>query len=379
MNELQKQTLLKYSKIEPNIFHSNTNSSISLIRYFADQNNITVNKKNRYTYLYSNGDKIGYLKGLRPYTTGSEAFDLCKDKYKLEKFLRKFDVNTLNSELFSANQYEEAYKFIEHNQNTSFVLKPLSLAGGNGIELDVNIENFKEAWLNSMQVQKDNNIDYPSCIIQPFIKGFDVRISIIEGFFVAATLRLPAHIVGDGKHTISELIDIKNISRKKIKYFEKKPIPKDDKLKKKLSLDKLTLTSILNRDQPCILSDISNLTLGGESIDITKIVSPKIIETAINSIAAIPGLYTAGVDIMTDDYLNGDGHIIEINSNANHTMHHLPYKGEIQYPFDYLLKCLLVRYKVRKDIRLNNNELIILKKIFEFSNSKDKNSRKFLN
>src|SRR5699024_10088277 len=138
-------------------------------------------------------------KGLLPSTTSTVAFNLCKDKFKLEKYLSKVGISTLNSQLYYEDQKSEAFNYIKENQEYTYVLKPLNLAGGTGIELDVSIENFSDSWDKSIEVQKSHKRKRPSCILQPFIKGFDVRICIVEGRFNSALLRLPAHVIGDGK------------------------------------------------------------------------------------------------------------------------------------------------------------------------------------
>src|SRR5699024_10198916 len=94
-----------------------------------------------------------------------------------------------------------------------------------------------------------------------------------------------------------------------------------------------------------LLSNISNLTFGGESIDITDILSKDIKELAINSAASIPGLYSTGIDIMAKDYSDGEGFVIEMNTSANLTMHHLPLKGNKRFPYHTFIRASLIKYK----------------------------------
>src|SRR5699024_2846152 len=157
------------------------------------------------------------------------------------------------------------HNFIKSRTEEKFVLKPLNLAGGTGIELNVDDNNFSESWDSSIQVQKKHKIDEPSCIVQPFIQGFDVRVSIIEGRFSAAILRLPAHVVGNGRDSIKTLIENKNEDMLKIKYFNNKSIKINKKLIARLSKYNYDLNSVLPKNDIFILTDISNLTLGGES------------------------------------------------------------------------------------------------------------------
>src|SRR5699024_9038879 len=159
---------------------------------------------------------------------------------------------------------------------------------GKGIELNVTSENFVNSWNASIHAQRKSKVKNPTCIVQRFVSGFDVRVSVIEGQVSAVTLRLPAHVVGDGKSTIQELIKEKNDEIILIKYIQKKMIPIDKILIKSNESNNNYVDDILKNNEVYLLSHISNLTLGGESIDITNIISEEIKETALTSIASIP-------------------------------------------------------------------------------------------
>ena len=373
MNKLLNEVILQYNQIENNSYKNTFSGTIQFFNKYSKELGVEVkrNPKRKLTDFYYNKYKIGSLRGLRVLTTTNGAFDLCRDKFKLEKHLENLGFSSLNSKLFSSSEYNAAKNYIDENPNHTYVLKPLSLAGGMGIELNIDSQNFEEAWENSIAIQRKNNVENPSCIIQRFVSGFDVRISIIEGKFSAAALRLPSHIVGNGQANIKDLITRKNEKRLKIKYFTNKLIPIDNKLQNRLSNDNKSLSTVLDKDEIYLLSDISNLTLGGESIDISDIVSEKIKMMALKSVAAIPGLYTGGVDMMTEDFTKDEAYIIEVNTNANHTMHHIPLKGKPKEPFRELIEMFIVKNKIKKGIQLENEETLLLKDIYKFSNLKD--------
>jgi len=373
-NNLMKQTILNFDKVYVNQYPNEVNKSSRFIEEAARSNNIRIqksSKEKKLTRFLYEGEIIGSMNGLKPSSTSKAAFQLCRNKFKLENFLRQMHIKTLESQFFNIDEKNSAYDFIRNNSSNKFVLKPLSLAGGLGIELNIDEQSFSEAWDNSMSIQKANKIKKPSCIIQPFIHGFDVRVSIIEGTFISATLRLPAHIVGNGEDSIEDLISQKNRERSRIRYFKNKLINIDEKLIKRLAQLNYTPENILEKGEILILTDISNLTLGGESIDITNNISSKIVDTALKATAAIPGLQTSGIDFMVDDYIDGEGYIIEVNTNANHTIHHVPLKGDRHYPFHYLVQSLLVKYKVESGIILNESESEIMKKIWKFKKLKE--------
>lgn len=380
MNKLLEETILKYNQVENNSFDDSKNVTSEFLDDYVRQLGLTIkrDRKLKLTNFYNDGRLIGSLKGLRVSTTSKEAFNLCRDKFKLEKYLDEQGFMSLNSKLFTVTEFKAAKEYVDNNKDYSYVLKPLSLAGGKGIELNVTSENFVKAWNSSIHTQRKNKVKNPACIIQRFVSGFDVRISVIEGVFSAATLRLPAHIVGNGINTIEELIKQKNEGRLKIKYFQKKLIPIDKKLTNRLENDNNSLDTIPSKDEVFLLSDISNLTLGGESIDITDIVSEEIKEMALNSIASIPGFYSGGVDMMTEDYTKDEAFIIEINTNANHTMHHLPLKGNPREPFKDLLEILKLKDQINKKESIEIEKFDQLNSIYKFSTLKDKYARNLL-
>jgi len=375
-NDLMKKTILDFNTVPVNEYSNIVNQSSSFISESAKSLGIEVKstKSKKMKHFYYNKHMIGMMNGLKPSTTGKVAFQLCRNKFRLENFLNQMGIVTLHSQLFYDHQKEDAHNFIKSRTEEKFVLKPLNLAGGTGIELNVDDNNFSESWDSSIQVQMKHKIDKPSCIVQPFIQGFDVRVSIIEGRFSAAILRLPAHVVGNGRDSIKTLIENKNADRLKIKYFNNKSIKINKKLIARLSKCNYDLNSVLPINEIFILTDISNLTLGGESIDITDIISDEIKQIALKATATIPGLYTAGIDFMTDNYLGNEAYIIEMNTNANHTIHHVPLKGKVRHPFNMLIHSLLVKYKIEKGIMLNQEETLIMKDIYHFNSLKNKYS-----
>lgn len=379
-NTLLVNNIIKYKEIEVNEYEYGKGITANFLEHAAEKFNLKYERQeeNKITTLFYKGKEIAKMSGLRPSSTSNIAYRLCKNKFKLEKYLQLMQLNTLNSAYFTEKEYHEALKYVKDNTLESFVIKPLNLAGGKGIQFDVKESNFKELWDTAINVQKTEGVKEPSCVIQPFIDGFEVRVSIIEGRFCAALLRVPAHVVGDGERTIIELIDKKNAVRKTLSYFKNKLIKKDHTLDAYLKDSDLTREYIPKKDEVIMLSKISNLVHGAESIDVTNVISDKIKNLAINAAAAVPGLYSTGMDIMTEDYRNGEGYIIEMNTSANLAMHYLPYKGHKRFPYHYFVRTSLIKYKVDNNILLSKNELEIWFEVSKFMKLKDEYACKAL-
>lgn len=379
--QLVEEMIRDLNQIEPNIYIKDRDMINGFVKKAAEENNVEFRtqkvKRMVKTELFLDEDYIGGYTGMKPSTTHSVAFHLCKDKYECEKFLRLMDIPTLGSKLFYEKQKEEAITYVRNFSKDRFVIKPLSLSGGRGIQFNVNTDNFSRSWDKSIEIQKEIKRKPYACIIQPFLVGFDIRVTIIEGVFSAALLRIPAHVVGDGQSSISALIEKKNQSRIKSEYFNNKLIEINDLLFQTLERQNLKLDSVVKRNQVVHLSHIGNLVAGADSFDITDSLSEALKDLAIKATAAIPGLYTSGVDIMTPDYTKAEGYIIEVNTNANNRMHQLPLKGKKQYPYTHYVESLILQHNILKNKPLNEEEVIFNNKIKSFLQLKNEYAIKY--
>src|SRR5699024_398653 len=363
MNKLLKNEILSLNATPPNIYVRGKDIINGFVKFAAEKQGVDFStkqvKRMVTTELFYNSNYIGGYTGMKPSTTDGVAFHLCKDKFKLEKHLSMKQIPTFKSEVFYEKNKEQAKEFIKEHNHILFVLKPLSLSGGRGIEFKVDITNFDEAWERSINTQKENNSKPYACILQPFMDGFDLRVTIIEGSFSSALLRLPAHVVGDGKHTIEQLINIKNEIKASSEYFNNKLIEISNPLLKILESQSLSLNDIVKKNDVVHLSYIGNLVAGADSFDVTYEVSEDIKNLAIEATAAIPGLYSSGVDIMTEDFKKGKGVIVEVNTNPNNRMHELPFRGQKRSPSTDYIKALVINQKLKDNERLNSEEIEI--------------------
>lgn len=377
--QLMTETILKYNLIDVNKFDHGTGITANFLEYAAEKYKLKMEKtpENKVVKLYYAEEEIARMSGLRPSSTSDVAYRLCKDKFKLEQHLKNMGINTLDSKHFTQEEFHQALEHVQNSDTKSFAVKPLNMAGGKGIQLDVNKDNFKSAWKKCIEEQINNNVRKPSCIIQPFISGFDVRVSIVEGKYTGALLRLPAHVVGNGRESIEKLIEEKNNARSTIGYFRNKLISIDETMINYLAQRNISLAGIPENKEVVFLTEMSNLTFGGESIDITNIISNDIKKLAINAAASIPGLYSTGIDIMTNDYQNGIGYIIEMNTSANLTMHHLPLKGDKRFPYFTFVRANFIKHKVLNNIRLTINEEVFWSEVQRFLLLKDHYANKY--
>jgi len=164
-------------------------------------------------------------------------------------------------------------------------------------------------------------------IVQEHIHGDEVRIYVLDNKVIAAAKRVPANVVGDGSNTIMDLIIEKNELRKHVPHLYYRPINVDKTLHERLSTLGYTVDTILKENEKVYLQTISNVSAGGEPIDVTPHLTSKQKEIAIRATKAIPGLAHSGVDMIIDDEM-GTGKILELNTRPGIGSHLFPIEGK---------------------------------------------------
>lgn len=294
---------------------------------------------------------LDFNKGFYPNNTKLGKF-IANDKYLSEQFLKYSNIKTPETKLFKSTEYDKAEQMIK-NGDGYFVIKPKSLSNSLGAFRDVDITNFKSCWSKTIDVQKKRKIKSPIVIIQNQVEGLELRITVNEGIVDTATIKAPGFVVGDGQSTIEELIKKKNEQRKKNVYQRKNLLKIHDELITDLKSRGLTLTSTLKNKEYLILYPKTNLQTGREHYEVTQFVHPNVMQQAVDSVIATPGVHTAGVDIIIDSLSSTEGTVIEVNQNPAFQLNYYPKYGKIQDP----LKEIFNNLKLEK--RILNKELNI--------------------
>ena len=139
-------------------------------------------------------------------------------------------------------------------------------------------------------------------ICEKFITGRDFRVLVINYKFVAAALRTPAAITGDGEQTIQQLIDKVNTDPRRGYGHEKvlTAIKIDDFTMDMLAKKEYTLDTVIQKGEELWLKPTANLSTGGTATDVTDFVHPTNVFMC-ERIARIIGLNICGIDIMASD------------------------------------------------------------------------------
>ena len=206
------------------------------------------------------------------------------------------------------------------------ITKPLD--GNHGKGVTTNLRNWDDAVRGMNAAKKFGR----AVICEKYITGRDHRVLVINYKFVAAALRTPAAVIGDGKSSIQQLIDKVNSDPRRGYGHEKvlTAIKVDDQTENILVKLGYTLETVLKKDEELWLKPTANLSTGGTATDITDLVHPTNVFMC-ERIARIIGLDICGIDIMADDLTNpiteNGGAILEVNAAPGFRMHLDPTEG----------------------------------------------------
>ncbi|MEK3906138.1 ATP-binding protein [Oceanobacillus sp. FSL W7-1309] len=280
-------------------------------------------EKVRIGYSLSYKGRTHHFNASRGDKVSKEAINICNDKNKTRDYLTKAKVPTPTGKGFVAgSENDEIIQFAD-SIGYPLVLKPTKGLQGKGVI--VNIKDKRE--LEEALVHVREKLNFKDVIIEEFVQGEDCRIYVIEDKVIGAVSRVPANVVGDGKNTIRQLIDYKNKIRNNNPNHYRRSIAIDDELVSYIKSEGFTLDSIPSKGKRVFLKKTSNISSGGEPIDITDDLSPEIIDTAINAAKSIPGLVQCAVDMLVNRETS-EAAVIEVNSKPLIGLHLFPEEGE---------------------------------------------------
>ncbi|MBI2463610.1 hypothetical protein HYV57_01500 [Candidatus Peregrinibacteria bacterium] len=239
-----------------------------------------------------------------------------KHKWLTYKILKKANILTPRTRLFK-NPENAVYIWKKRFHEKGIVMKPEN--GGLGEKVFTGIKNIEDVKKYAKMILKN----YKNGIIQRHKKGKDLRIQAIGGQYFAACRRLPAHVYGNGKNSIKELILEKN--KEKAKLHTKNQIIVDAETKKLLRKKNYTLNSIPHEGEKVRLKKASNIGLGGEPVDVTDILHSSF-RTLIPTISELFSVKTFAIDCIVKDlrapFNKENASIIEINAPCMWALNH---------------------------------------------------------
>ncbi|HEX6733308.1 MAG TPA: cyanophycin synthetase, partial [Azonexus sp.] len=207
------------------------------------------------------------------------------------------------------------------------VVKPQDGNQGKGISVNLTSEEqIRRAYRVAIEFRDD-------IMVEKYLPGHDWRLLVIGDKLIAAARRDPPLVVGDGTHTVRQLVDIVNsdprrsdghaTSLTKIRF--------DEIALARLAEQGYSADSIPDRGVRVVLRNNANLSTGGTATDVTDDVHPELAAAAVAAAQTV-GLDIAGIDVVCDTMLKPleeqGGGIVEVNAAPGLRMHLDPSFGK---------------------------------------------------
>ncbi|MFZ2970445.1 MAG: hypothetical protein WA063_04820 [Minisyncoccia bacterium] len=269
-----------------------------------------------------------FIIGQRTSLISFAAYWILENKDLTRQLLKKNGISIPSGAVFNKNNTSE---ILDYCRNIGFPVVAKPTCGAHGDLVFVGIENKKEL---DEAIKKILN-EYSCVLIEKMFFGEEYRIVATRNKFIAATKREPANVVGDGTHSIGELVEIKNSDLRRGDTYQDifVKIKIDEVAEKMLLSQKLKLDDILSKGRIVYLRNNSNISTGGDSIDVTDIVHADFKRIAVKIIRSIPELPYGGIDIMSNQDISKKPTkksytILEANSSPGISLQHYPFEGK---------------------------------------------------
>jgi len=255
--------------------------------------------------------------------TSSIAVDLAGNKEETKRILQEQAIPVATGVTITR---KEEVKDAIRKIGFPLVFKPLDGNHGRGASINVKTEeDAVAAFEHAARISR-------KVIVEKFITGYDFRVLVVDNKMVAAALRVPAHVTGNGELTVQQLIDEENNDPRRGYGHENvlTHISIDRDTMDLLAKKGYALDTVPPAGEVVYLKSTANLSTGGTSVDVTDQVHPQNIFFC-ERIARVIGLDICGIDIMAENLTvplteNG-GVVLEVNAAPGFRMHIAPSEG----------------------------------------------------
>lgn len=200
--------------------------------------------------------------------------------------------------------------------------------GNQGKGVTVNIQTFAELEAAYRAAEK-----YGVVMVEKYLPGQDYRLLVVGNRLAAAARREPPQVIGDGQHSVRELVDTVNLDPRRSDGHATSltRIRLDDIALGQLQLQGLTPESVPEPGRKVVLRHNANLSTGGSATDVTDSVHPAVAASAVAA-AQMVGLDICGVDVVCESVERPleeqAGGVVEVNAAPGLRMHLAPSFGQ---------------------------------------------------
>jgi cyanophycin synthetase len=271
--------------------------------------------------------------------TGGVGIDIAGDKEVTRRLLGEAGVPVVPG---GAARTAEAAVRLLHDLGAPVVVKPRH--GRQGEHVALNLQSAGD-------VQDAFAAAGGDVVVERQLAGRDYRVLVVAGDVVAAAERIAAHVVGDGEHTVAELVESANADPRRGTGHARvlTRLTVDDVARQVLQRQGCTLDTVPMAGREVWLRDNANLSTGGTSRDVTDRVHPDVARLCLR-VAALVGLDIAGIDLRLHDIgaplpPAGEpdevtGGVIEVNAVPGLRMHLAPVQGRARDVGDSIVRAM---------------------------------------
>ncbi|MFT4649208.1 MAG: cyanophycin synthetase [Glaciecola sp.] len=298
-------------------------STDSLIKA-AEERGIPWLRLNRYSLVQMGHGK--YQRRIQATITSETrhiSVELASDKEETNKLLGDLGLPVARQRVvYSADEAARAADRIGY----PVVVKPLNANHGRGVSILLQDgDEVRNAFGHAREHSR-------SVLVESYIEGLDHRLLVVNGELIAASKRVPGHVIGDGKNSVEQLVEITNQDPRRGIGHEKilTRLELDHQAQRLLENLGYTAESVPSKGELVFLRSTGNLSTGGTAVDVTDEIHPDNREMARRAANAV-GLDVCGVDFLTTDitqsYKRTRGAICELNAAPGFRMHVAPSEG----------------------------------------------------
>ena len=241
--------------------------------------------------------------------TSAVSMTLCQDKRLTNSYLRRAGLSLPTQQL--AGSDEDNVAFLE--AHGSVVVKPVDGEQGQGVAVDLRTVKELQAAIEAAR-QFDSRV-----LLESFHEGHDLRILVIGFEVVAAAIRRPATVIGDGRSSIRKLIESQSRRRQAATHGESK-IPLDDETERTLRAAGHDYDTVLGEGMQLAVRRTANLHTGGILEDVTAQLHPTLVDAAVRAARALD-IPMVGLDLMVRAADQPEYVFIEANERAGLANH----------------------------------------------------------
>ena len=267
-----------------------------------------LDRENNYFALTLGGHRVVCRESLSELTS-AVAMSRCADKSVTHALMAEAGVRLPAQHVVEDSEID--FNFLKKYRHVA--VKPADGEQGKGISLMVRSPDELE-----LAIARARSVS-EKVVLEEFVEGSDLRIVVINFEVVAAAIRRPAEVVGDGKHTIRELIR-KQSRRREMATGGESSIPLDRETENCIQLAGYALSDVLPGRTVLQVRKTANLHTGGTIHDVTLELHPELADAAIKVARAI-NIPVVGVDFIVRSPAEADYVFIEANERpglANH-------------------------------------------------------------